>query len=125
MEITRQHDETQIIELESAKCTNIKGVGPGGNNGYCFFYIQLNNVWYRFFIQHGILFWIPCEPDPEEDLADNEYYTDILKSNNINQMKIGLITMHDGIMIIPFCDGTILHLTENQNTEYIMIVKSP
>lgn len=112
MEIARQHETTMINELSGAECTRVLGVGPAHELGPLFCYIQAGGEWYRFFIHHGILFWVTTEPDPEDDLAEGEEYADILKDANVNKSLIESVEMDDGCLTITLATGRCLKFRE-------------
>jgi hypothetical protein len=117
MEITRQHETTTIDELSGSSCTNLLATGPGNDDGFHAWYFEASEVWYRFFIQHGILFWDTVDPDPEDDLAPGEDYCDVLKQNGLpRNEQIEAIHMKTGQLTISFCDGSSCTILENDNT---------
>jgi hypothetical protein len=103
--VYRQHETTTIPELAAARCDSLLAVGPVNGRGHCFFYLQANGGWNRFFIQHGILFWDPLPPDPEDDLMEGERYDDVLASLSFTASEpICDITMKEGCLTIIFAD---------------------
>ncbi len=117
MKIQRQHETTTIDELEGTTCKELKGVGSIKNNCFHFWYLRANDIWYRFFLQHSILFWDTSAPDPEDDLSDNEDYHDLLAQiGPPGSRVIGTIKMSDDILTITFTDGPALVFSESQDT---------
>lgn len=116
MKITRQHETTTIQELNNAECASLLGIGPGGDQGYYAWYLEANHTWYRFFIQHGILFWDTAAPDPEGDLAEGEEYRTIFDEGWPNEHRsIAKITMEAGVLTIEFTGGRKLVVGENED----------
>jgi hypothetical protein len=115
MEITRQHETTTIEELSNAKCANLLGIGPGGELGYYAWYLEANDTWYRFFVQHGILFWDTSAPDPEDDLAEGEAYKVVVDDTwPAESRSIAKIEMDEGILTISFLGNRSLLVRENE-----------
>lgn len=115
MNITRQHETTTIQELNNAECASLLGIGPGGEQGYYAWYIQANHSWYRFFIQHGILFWDTAAPDPEDDLAEGEEYRVVVDDSWPKAQRfIANIQMGEGCLTIEFNGGRLLIVEENE-----------
>ena len=121
MQIRRQHETTTIEELHNAECTNLLGIGPGGEQGYYFCYLEANHTWYRFFIQHGILFWDKDAPDAEDDLAEGETYRVVLDDTWPSEHRtIAKIEMHDGILTFSFLGNRSMIMRENEVGGMIM-----
>ncbi|MBT5020935.1 hypothetical protein OAF98_01875 [Planctomicrobium sp.] len=121
MKIRRQHETTTINELVGTDCTNLLGVGPGYDEGFYAWYLEASDTWYRFFIEHGILFWDTAAPDPEDDLADGEDYYDVFKKNGLTKTeRVGAINMKDGCLAIMFSQRSTLIL-ENNGSMYISV----
>ena len=117
MEIRRQHETTTIDELIGESCTNLLGVGPGNDCGFYFSYLEASNTWYRFFIEHGILFWDTVAPDPEDDLAEGEDYDDLLKRYGVTKNeRLDAVNMKDGRLTITFSGGLAFLIEENAGT---------
>lgn len=115
MNITRQHETTTIQELNNAECASLLGIGPGGEQGYYAWYIQANHTWYRFFIQHGILFWDTAAPDPEDDLAEGEEYRAVFDDSWPKEHRsIAKIAMEGGLLTIEFTGGRKLIVEEHE-----------
>ena len=115
MEITRQHEATTIEELHNAECAKLLGIGPGGELGYYAWYLKANHTWYRFFIQHEILFWDTAAPDAEEDLAEGESYRVVVDNAwPAENRGIEKIEMQDGVLTISFFGNRSLVVRENE-----------
>ncbi len=113
MEITRQHEATTIQELNNSECTSLLGIGPGGDQGYYAWYLEANHTWYRFFIQHGILFWDTAAPDPEDDIAEGEEYRSVFDDSWPKEQRlIAKIAMEDGTLTVEFAGGRTLVVSE-------------
>jgi hypothetical protein len=116
MKITRQHETTTIQELNNAECASLLGIGPGGDQGYYAWYLEANHTWYRFFIQHGILFWDTAAPDPEDDLAEGEEYRVVFDDGCPKEHRsIARIAMEEGVLTIEFMGGRKLVVEENED----------
>lgn len=115
MNITRQHETTTIQELNHAECTSLLGIGPGGEQGYYAWYLEANYTWYRFFIQHGILFWDTAALDPEDDLAEGEQYRVVVDNSWPKAQRfIASIQMESGCLTIEFNGGRSLIVEEKE-----------
>ena len=103
MKITRQDVTTVISELANAKLTKLIAAREDEDDRFCFFYLEAEGTWYRFFNEMGILFWDTADPDPEEDLIDNEEYIDIIALGGMaKQSKIRRIEMRDAVLTLSF-----------------------
>jgi len=113
MDITRQHETTIIEELTGTSCTQLLSIGPGKDIGFYAYYLEANNTWYRFFIEHGILFWDTTAPDPEDDLADDEEYTNIFHQFGLAKGEIiKHVEMASSCLTIAFFSGRCLCFEE-------------
>lgn len=122
MRITRQHEVTTIEELRNAKCTSLLGIGPGGELGYYAWYLEANHTWYRFFIQHGILFWDTLAPDPEDDLSEGEKYREVFDDRWSNEHRsIVQVVMEGGCLKIAFKGGRLLIVEEHKDVGGMMM----
>jgi len=75
------------------------------------FYLEAEGTWYRFFIDSDVLFWVTTEPDPEDDLADDEDYIDILAIAGKSEcLKIRRIEMSDGSLSLSFDQDFHIHV---------------
>jgi hypothetical protein len=125
MKITRQHESTTIEELNSTECVSLLGIGPGGEQGYYAWYLKANNTWYRFFIQHGILFWDTAAPDPEDDLAEGEGYREVIDDGwPKDERYIAKILMDEGCLTIDFNGGRSLIVEENEEMGCMTVKKT-
>ena len=98
------------------------GVGPGNEAGFCIWYLRANDTWYRFFIQHGILFWDTAAPDPEDDLAENEDYFDVCKQHGLSDCeRIESIEMENGCLTITLATGQSLVIMESEDIGGMLI----
>jgi hypothetical protein len=118
MEITRQHETTTIDELTGADCTRLLGVGRNNDEGFHAWYVEANDTWYRYFVQHGILFWDTSAPDPEDDLADHEeYYDAFQRLQLLDEYRIMSITMSDGSLRLSLsCDTALIFREKEEAT---------
>jgi len=117
MEITRQHETTNITELNGSTCTKLQGVGPGNEAGFHAWYLEANDTWYRFFVQHGILFWDTSAPDPEDDLADDENYYDAFEQLGlVDSPEIETVEMSNGCLTITLATGPKILFKETEES---------
>src|ERR1041385_8451894 len=76
--IQRQHERTSFPELRGAVCSGFKAVADEQCKFYSLFFIRFTEIWHRFYLDAGLLFWEEgTGPDPENDLLDGEHYADI------------------------------------------------
>jgi hypothetical protein len=109
MNIVRQDDTTSFPELCGTQVQQFLGVKceDEQEERYHLFYIRLDNVWYRFFIEWEILFWETNSPDRENDLLESEEYIDILLERPSEAKRvIKEIVMRDGVLTMQFEDDT-------------------
>jgi hypothetical protein len=87
--------------------------------------LEASGVWYRFFIQHGILFWDTAAPDPEDDLGEGEDYDDVLKENGLMKNEhVEAVNMKDGCLTLTFTEGPTFRIDESEDTGSMSIAVS-
>ena len=70
---------------------------------YSAFYIKLNGVFYRFFIETGVLFWrSDIEPDEEYDTEDGSIYVNLGEMFNVINREVEYISYEDPVLSIKF-----------------------
>lgn len=122
MKITRQqYESTEISELSEATCSELLGAGTGDDAGYFAWYLKANTTWYRFFIQHGTLFWDTSAPDPEDDLDDGEVYYDVFQDLRLQTVIVDQIAFVDGCLTIGFVCGIKLTIEEDKQLGSMML----
>ena len=103
-------------KINNAECTSLLGIGPGGEQGYYAWYLEVDHTWYRFFIQHGILFWDTAAPDSEDDLPEGEEYRAVFDEGWPKKHRsISNIVMAERILTIEFAGGRSLIVKENED----------
>lgn len=75
-------------------------------------YMCVGDVWHRFYLDAGILFWgTGRAPNHEDDLGDGEEYFDLLTALDVSGIPLGTIVMSDDCrLLIPFSNGAKLLL---------------
>jgi len=117
MEITRQHDETSIDELNSQPLEEFICVGKSFESGTPFFYLRSIDTWYRFSIDEEVLGWLTLSPDREDDLAEDEEYQDVLDHLQIDRgIKIESITMAKGALFICLRGDVKIKIDQEEST---------
>jgi hypothetical protein len=114
--ITRQHEETEIPELTGATCHAALAAGMSIEEGVTALFLRVGDVWYRIYIDVGVLFWQPGEPDPDVELAEDEQFIDLFKRIGASSMVVERIHMHSGELKLEFADSHSIVLTEQQET---------
>jgi hypothetical protein len=114
MTITRQHAETEIVELAGAICDAILGVGRKVEDGVAILFLKVGNVWYRVYIDIGVLFWNPGEPDPDAELDGDDHFLDLLELMGATSLEIMRICMQSGELRIDFAGPHSLILVEQE-----------
>jgi hypothetical protein len=89
-------------------------------------YIELAGASHRFFLDAGILFWEEgLSPDPEDDLVDDEAYTDFGAALCVEGVAISEIDMADCLLTLKFTNGASLvlkHGVQDEGTQVIEFV---
>lgn len=112
MTIFRQHETTRIVELEGVTCEVFRAVRPITDaNSLSILYLQTQNVWHRFYLDAGLLFWKEgAAPDPDDDLGDDEYYCDMADALKVKDVAIRSIIMAEDVCTIEFANEAVLVL---------------
>jgi hypothetical protein len=107
--ITRQHEDTTIPELYGLICTGFLAAYDPKKDRYGPFYIQLAEVWHRFFLDAGLLFWKEgFSPDTKDDLLESEIYRNIASEKRLVGSEILAIEMTGCQLVIRFGTGASL-----------------
>lgn len=114
MMVTRQDAETEIPELVGTMCHGILGVGTSAEDGITALFLKAGDTWYRIFIDAGVLFWDPGEPDPEAELMEGEEFLDLLAPIGASALRIEHIHMHHGELHVEFTGSHCLVLAEQE-----------
>ncbi len=117
MTIHRQHSDTEIIELYDRKCERLIAVV---NRNMPFtvsiLYTMADDIWHRFFIDAGLLFWSEGQnPDEDEDIGTGEEYTDIGLQLGVIGKSFKKICMTNGELTISFNNGAKIVLKEDED----------
>jgi hypothetical protein len=116
MTITRQHAETEIPELAGAICHDLIGVGSSVEEGISILFLKAGDVWYRVYIDVGVLFWNPGEPDPDAELAGDEQSLDLLERMGATSLRIEGVRMQSGELRLEFVGPRSLVLVEQEES---------
>lgn len=116
--ISRQHGNTAVAELAGSTCQKFLAVTDANECSVSLMFMQVSNVWHRLFLDAGLLFWEEeTGPDADNDLGDDEKYTDLGARLKVNGGTIELIRMTDGVLLVIFTNSACLELTINQDDE--------
>jgi hypothetical protein len=115
MRIIRQHAETDIQELAGSVCHGALGVGTSVDEGVTALFLNTDGTWHRIYIDAGVLFWEPGEPDPSVELAENEEFLDLLKPLGATSLKIEYVRMQSGELRVTFMGQHRLVLAEEES----------
>lgn len=123
MTIFRQHETTRIVELEGVTCEAFRAVRPVADaNSLSILYLKAQNVWHRFYLDAGLLFWKEgAAPDPDDDLRDNEYYCDMADALKVKDVAIRSIIMADDVCTIEFANEAVLTLRHEVDADATLI----
>lgn len=113
--ITRQDAETEIPELAGTLCQGVLGVGTSIEEGITALFLKAEDAWYRIYIDVGVLFWNPGEPDPEAELAGDERFLDLLEPIEASSLRIERVRMHAGELHVQFAGQHALILAEHED----------
>lgn len=114
MMITRQDAETEIPELAGTPCQGVLGAGTSVENGITALFLKAGDAWYRIYIDVGVLFWNPGEPDPEAELMEGEEFLDLLEPIGASALRIEHVRMHSGELRVQFVGPHSLVLAEQE-----------
>jgi hypothetical protein len=104
LSLTRQHAETEMTELLGRTCEQL--VVVPAEDEYLVFYMRVDGVWHRFFLEAGLLFWREGgRPDSEEDLDSEESYTDLSAELNLTGAAFNTLAFRDGFLELSFSNG--------------------
>ncbi len=118
--ISRQHCETEISEIKGKKCDNILAVCGATKEFVILFYMEIEGVWLRVFLDNSVLFVDTREtPDAEDDLDDGEEYINLADLHKVRNDKIERATMKNGVFELMFSKGAIFRFKE-QNDETVL-----
>jgi hypothetical protein len=120
MAVTRQHDKTEIIEIEEKICEKLIAVGKSLNLPLSFMFILVSGVWHRFYLETGVLFWVEgVTPDVEEDLCAGDKYLNLLCDSRIENAMLKSVKMENGVLTISFIEGNTIHFFEQDENTYL------
>lgn len=124
--IRRQHESTNFPELRGARCSDFRAVTCGQGQRLSLLYLRLSEVWHRFYVDAGLLFWEEGpSPESEDDLLDGEWYTDLGKALSVVGVAIEDIVMHDSQVTLRFQNGARLalrHRPQDEGTEVVEFI---
>ena len=88
-------------------------------------HIQLSGVWYRFYLDAGLLFWAEGSgPDAEDDLMDGDRYLDLGEAIHTIGAAVSDIVMEDGRFKLTFDNGARLGLKSEVRGAGAVVVES-
>lgn len=107
-EITRQHDETSMTEIVGQNCERFIAV-CNNDEMYNIFYLELSNVYHRFFLDAGLLFWRSGEnPDEEDDLYGGDRYVDLGREYDLVGSSVASIIFQNDRLEMKFSNDVSL-----------------
>lgn len=108
MSITRQHSETEIHEIYGETCKELLAVVKKEKNNIAdYLYLRTDEMWHRFALSAGLLFWDDNEaPDEEEDIEEEEAYRDLATELKLTHKIIKKIKMANGQLSFTVEDGS-------------------
>lgn len=109
--VTRQHDTTTLKELEGNVCEKFVGVFARDTDNYIIFYMVLDGVSHRFFLDAGILFWTSHEDDSDDDLFDGDKSIDLGFRNGVLGEKVDYISIDECVLTLRFRNGKEIEFT--------------
>jgi hypothetical protein len=111
--LVRQNADTELTELLGRTCEQLVVVPADAE--ILVFYARIDDVWHRFFIDGGLLFWREgSRPDSEEDLDSEESYSDLSAELNLTGASFTSLGYHDGLLEMTFSNGARLICREGQ-----------
>ena len=114
-EITRQHDETSMTEVAGQNCERFIAV-CNNDEIYYIFYLKLSNVYHRFFLDAGNLFWRSGEnPDEEDDLDGGDRYVDLGREYDLVGSSVSSIIFQNDRLEMKFSNDVSLLFEEGIN----------
>ncbi len=127
MEISRQSANTIIDELAGHVCEIILAVGSSMDEGLSIFYLRSGQVWYRFFIDTGVLFWNTSAPDRADDLREGDIYIPVWHAPGEQDplVTIRQVKMSDGVLTIELLGSDPLVIEEDKETGVMRIRSQP
>ena len=126
MPITRQHSETEVRELYGKNCEKIIAVVDLDRPTVVYLiYLEVNEIWHRFYLDAGLLFWDEgTSPNKEEDILDDEDYLDLGTQFKFVGKTFSLIKMEERELVIYFDDNTGLQITEKEDESHFKILSN-
>jgi hypothetical protein len=124
--IRRQHESTNFPELRGAICSAFRAVICERDQRLSLLFLQLSDVWHRFYLDAGLLFWEEGScPEPEDDVLEGERYTELGEALRVVNVAVGEIEMHDSQLTLQFENGARLVLrnrVQGDGTEVVELV---
>ena len=104
--IIRQHESTTLVELVGKVCEDFVGVYDRVGDRYEVFYMKMEGVSHRFFLDAGLLFWRSHQSyDPDNDLFDGGEYVNLGLQGGVVGEKVKSISMEDSVLTLEFENG--------------------
>lgn len=123
--IRRQHETTTIPELRGARCSAFRAVRERESGFVGPLYLKLDEVWHRFYLDAGLLFWEEGpSPEPEEDLLEDEQYVDLAAELRVGGARVREIAMDECQAVLAFENGARLVLRNRVQSEGTEIVEA-
>lgn len=123
--IRRQHETTTIPELSGAICTEFRAVFNAASGFYGPFYIRLEDIWHRFYLDAALVFWEQGpSPDPDNDLLNDDEYVDMATALAVCDVAVEAVRMHDGQLAIDFRNGARFgarHGVQDEGTTVLLV----
>jgi len=122
MKTSRQHNDTEVTELEGQQCQKLLAVPSAEEGVLTVLYLRAGGHWYRFYLDECVLFLDLCgEPDKEEDLEKGQAYVDVARQLDVVDQSIESMVMCECTLRLTFASGSPLVLRERQDgqTEWV------
>ena len=107
----RQLAEGGIPEIAGAMLERVWAVSGAETGRVLSIYLLLQDLWFRVFLDAGVLFLDVCDgPDAEDDLAAGEAYLDFSGMQRMQGEVIRKASVENGVFRIAFESGATLIL---------------
>ena len=104
--VVRQDEETTVPEVCGTPISEFKVYFHSEDPievGVLF--LRLGDIWHRFFLDAGLLFWKNAAPDPENDLDDGQDYINWGEELKVIGATLSEVDFRDEILRMRFDNG--------------------
>ena len=104
--VVRQDEETTVPEVCGIPISEFKVYFHSEDPievGVLF--LRLGDIWHRFFLDAGLLFWKNAAPDPENDLDDGQDYINWGEELKVIGATLSEVDFRDEILRMRFDNG--------------------